>query len=308
MNIDLILKGFEEKKKITLDSLYVSSIVSFYYIKAGYKTVGDLWKASKKDLLKAVEYSPNKEIFFEELVSAIHNLGIFFLYESNDITFDSNIKKLNLSSRSFNILIRNCKIRNNKCLREDCTVLVRDVLDYQIKDIIHFRNSGKVSVEEIVTKIHSLGYFFNGEKGYIAQFNNNEVVTEESTEATQDAEEVVDNGLNLAENAKSAIMIETSTGKVIYEKNIDEQLPMASMTKMMTLLLIMENIENGNLKWDEMITTSEHAASMGGSQIFLSVGEKMSVEDLVKGICIGSGNDVVVTKKQLQVIREEIII
>lgn len=182
MNIDLILKGFEEKKKITLDSLDVSSIVSFYYIKAGYKTVGDLWKASKKDLLKAVEYSPNKEIFFDELVSAIHNLGIFFLYESNDITFDSNIKKLNLSSRSFNILIRNCKIRNNKCLREDCTVLVRDVLDYQIKDIIHFRNSGKVSVEEIVTKIHSLGYFFNGEKGYIAQFNNNEVVSDKDLE------------------------------------------------------------------------------------------------------------------------------
>ena len=173
MNIDLILKGFEEKKKITLDSLDVSSIVSFYYIKAGYKTVGDLWKASKKDLLKAVESSPNKEIFFEELVSAIHNLGIFFLYESNDITFDSNIKKLNLSSRSFNILIRNCKIINNK---------IAKIFGYLIKNIIHFRNSGKVSVEEIVTKIHSLGYFFNGEKGYIAQFNNNEVVTDKDLE------------------------------------------------------------------------------------------------------------------------------
>ena len=68
--------------------------------------------------------------------------------------------------------------------------------------------------------------------------------------------------LELASNAKSAIMIEASTGKVIYEKNIDEQLPMASMTKMMTLLLIMENIENGNLTWDEMVTVSEHAASM----------------------------------------------
>ena len=95
--------------------------------------------------------------------------------------------------------------------------------------------------------------------------------------------------LILAPNAKSAIMIEASTGKII-----DEQLSMASMTKMMTLLLIMENIENGNLKWDEMITTSEHAASMGGSQIFLEVGEKMTVEDLVKGICIASGNDAAV--------------
>lgn len=95
----------------------------------------------------------------------------------------------------------------------------------------------------------------------------------------------------LTTNAKSAIMIEASTGKILYEKNKDEKLPMASMTKMMTLLLIMEEIESGNLKWDEMITTSEHAASMGGSQIFLEVGEKMSVSDLVKGICIASGND-----------------
>ena len=102
-------------------------------------------------------------------------------------------------------------------------------------------------------------------------------------------------GLNLASNAKSAIMLEASTGKIIYQKNSDEQLPMASMTKMMTLLLIMENIDNGNLKWDEKVTTSSHAASMGGSQIFLEVGEQMTVEDLVKGICIGSGNDAAVS-------------
>ena len=100
--------------------------------------------------------------------------------------------------------------------------------------------------------------------------------------------------LNLAPNAKSAIMIEASTGKIIYEKNADEQLSIASMTKMMTMLLIMENIENENLKWDEIITTSEHASSMGGSQIFLEVGEQMTVEDLVKGISIASGNDAAV--------------
>lgn len=106
---------------------------------------------------------------------------------------------------------------------------------------------------------------------------------------------VEEDTLNLTENAKSAIMIEASTGKVIYEKNADERLAMASMTKMMTLLLIMENIENGNLTWDEKVTTSENAASMGGSQIFLEPGEEMSVEDLVKGICIGSGNDAAVS-------------
>lgn len=118
------------------------------------------------------------------------------------------------------------------------------------------------------------------------QTNTKENTTPENNQSSS--------GINLASNAKSAIMIEASTGKIIYEKNSDEQLPMASMTKMMTLLLIMENIESGNLKWDELITASEHAASMGGSQIFLEVGEQMTVEDMVKGICIGSGNDAAV--------------
>lgn len=100
--------------------------------------------------------------------------------------------------------------------------------------------------------------------------------------------------ISLAENAKSAIMLEASTGKIIFEKNASEKLPMASMTKMMTLLIIMENIENGNIKWSDSVITSEHAASMGGSQIFLEVGEEMTVEELVKGICIASGNDAAV--------------
>ena len=126
---------------------------------------------------------------------------------------------------------------------------------------------------------------------------NNSIQNEDTTTTenkSENQEGTNGDGLNLANQAKSAIMIEASTGKIIYEKNADEPLPMASMTKMMTLLLIMENIENGNLSWDEMITASEHAASMGGSQIFLEVGEQMSVEDMVKGICIGSGNDAAV--------------
>lgn len=99
---------------------------------------------------------------------------------------------------------------------------------------------------------------------------------------------------DLAPNAKSAIMIEASTGEILFQKNKDEKLAPASMTKMMSMILIMEEIENGNLKWDEMITTSERASSMGGSQIFLKAGEKMSVEDLLKGVAIASGNDAVV--------------
>ena len=99
---------------------------------------------------------------------------------------------------------------------------------------------------------------------------------------------------DLAPNAKSAIMIEASTGEILFQKNKDERLAPASMTKMMSMLLIMEEIENGNLKWNEMITTSEKASSMGGSQIFLKVGEKMTAEDLLKGVAIASGNDAVV--------------
>ncbi|HLR66374.1 D-alanyl-D-alanine carboxypeptidase family protein [Virgibacillus alimentarius] len=97
--------------------------------------------------------------------------------------------------------------------------------------------------------------------------------------------------LSLAKDAKSAILIEQDTGKVMFNKNEHEKLPPASMTKVMTLLLIMEAIDKGELKKDEMIRISERAASMGGSQIFLEAGEEMSVNDLLKGIAIASGND-----------------
>ena len=98
----------------------------------------------------------------------------------------------------------------------------------------------------------------------------------------------------LAKNAKSAILIEESTGEILYEFNSHEKSAPASMTKMMSLLLIMEAIEKGVIKWDQMITVSENASSMGGSQILLETGEQMSVNDLVKGISIASGNDAVV--------------
>ena len=100
--------------------------------------------------------------------------------------------------------------------------------------------------------------------------------------------------LSLAENAKSAIMIESTTGEVLYSKNPHTKLAPASMTKMMSLIIIMENIENGNLNWNDTIVVSKNAASMGGSQIYLEPNELMSVEDLIKGICIASGNDATV--------------
>ena len=100
--------------------------------------------------------------------------------------------------------------------------------------------------------------------------------------------------LDLANNAKSVILIEASTGDVLYERNSHEKLPPASMTKMMSMLLILENIEKGIVKWDDIVTASANASGMGGSQILLETGEEMTVEDLFKGIAIGSGNDAVV--------------
>lgn len=104
----------------------------------------------------------------------------------------------------------------------------------------------------------------------------------------------------LAPNAKSSILMEVSTGEILYEFNSHEKLAPASMTKMMSLLLIMEAIDSGSLKLTDMVTASKNASDMGGSQILLEEGEKMSVDDLLKGITIASGNDVVVVKKQLK--------
>lgn len=105
------------------------------------------------------------------------------------------------------------------------------------------------------------------------------------------ANEMNENSLSLAENAKSAILIERDTGTVLYKKNPDEKLPPASMTKVMTMLLIMEALDSGKITMEEKVRTSEHAASMGGSQIFLEPGEVMTVNQMLQGIAIGSGND-----------------
>lgn len=96
---------------------------------------------------------------------------------------------------------------------------------------------------------------------------------------------------DIVNNVKSAILIERDTGKVLYEKNSNEELPPASMTKIMTMLLIMEAIDQGKLTWNEKVRASEYAASMGGSQIFLEAGEEMTTKEMLRGIAIGSGND-----------------
>ncbi|WP_433742960.1 D-alanyl-D-alanine carboxypeptidase family protein [Falsibacillus pallidus] len=98
-------------------------------------------------------------------------------------------------------------------------------------------------------------------------------------------------GPALADDARSAVLIERDTGSILYDKNSHEKLPPASMTKIMTMILIMQAIEKGQLKWDDKVRTSEYAASMGGSQIFLEPGEEMTVKQMLMGISIGSAND-----------------
>lgn len=91
--------------------------------------------------------------------------------------------------------------------------------------------------------------------------------------------------------SKSAILIEGTTGKVIFEKNCDEKMAMASITKIMTLLLIFDSLKEGKITLDDNVSVSEHAASMGGSQVYLEVNETQTVNDMIKCISIASAND-----------------
>ena len=100
--------------------------------------------------------------------------------------------------------------------------------------------------------------------------------------------------LDLLENAKSGILIDMSTGEILYEKNKDDKLSIASLTKMMVQTLVLERIEDGSIKWDDIVTASSNASGMGGTQIWLSTGEKMSVSDLFKGMSVVSANDATV--------------
>ena len=96
-------------------------------------------------------------------------------------------------------------------------------------------------------------------------------------------------------NVKSAVLMDASTGTVLYSLNMDEALPPASVTKIMTLLLTFEALDRGTIKLEEMLTVSEHASSMGGSQVYLEPGEEMSVDELIKCVVVASANDAALT-------------
>ena len=98
----------------------------------------------------------------------------------------------------------------------------------------------------------------------------------------------------LIPNSKSGLLMEVNSGQILFEKNMDERLAVASMTKMVGLIIIMEKLENGELSLDDVVTASKNASGMGGSQIYLSLGEEMTVRDLIKGITMASANDATV--------------
>ena len=99
---------------------------------------------------------------------------------------------------------------------------------------------------------------------------------------------------NLTPKATSSILIEASTGKVLYEKDADKKLAPASLTKIMTMLLTMESLESGKINYNDKVLISKNAASMGGSQIFIEANSRVSVKDLIRGISIASANDAAV--------------
>lgn len=100
-------------------------------------------------------------------------------------------------------------------------------------------------------------------------------------------------------SAPAAVLMEPNTNRILYSKNMDEQRPCASVTKVMTLLLVMEALDNGQITLDEPVTASEHAASMGGSDIWLEPGEIMSVNDMIKAVTVASANDAAVALAEL---------
>ena len=136
--------------------------------------------------------------------------------------------------------------------------------------------------------------YYTGDENVNSNIDNNTMndVTYENNDKTDNKNTT--NQVDLAKNAASAILIEVSTGKILYSKDKDAKRSPASMTKIMTLLLAMEQIEKGNIKLDDMVRISKNAASMGGTQIFVEEGSSVKVETLLKGIGIASANDAAV--------------
>lgn len=138
----------------------------------------------------------------------------------------------------------------------------------------------------IILSLCSISYSYDSSYTW-SSLSDTLAINSSNTEIIQE-----NNNLNLESN--SAILIEQSSGQILYSHNIHEKLRPASVTKIMSILLIMEQIESGALSYDDKITCSETASSMGGSQIWLSTKENLTVDEMLKAICIVSANDCVV--------------
>ncbi len=114
---------------------------------------------------------------------------------------------------------------------------------------------------------------------------------EPQPDPTEEESQELDNELPFEVDAQSALLMEATTGKILYEKDIDTPFPPASITKNMTLLLAIEAIEEGKTDWDDIVVVSENAWRMKGSEMFLEIGQEVTVEDLLKGISVVSAND-----------------
>ena len=114
----------------------------------------------------------------------------------------------------------------------------------------------------------------------------------------REEETAADTGSEVELSAETAILMEAETGTVLFEQDADKELPPASVTKVMTLLLIFDALKEGKISLDEEVTTSEYAASMGGSQVFLEIGEKQTVDTLIKCIAVASANDACVAMSE----------
>lgn len=108
--------------------------------------------------------------------------------------------------------------------------------------------------------------------------------------------------------SKSGVLMDSITGKVLYEKNSHEKLLPASVTKVMSLILIMEALDSGKIKIDDKVSVSEYAAGMGGSQVYLEPGEQMSVNDMLKAIAVASGNDATVAMAEFVAGSEQVFV
>ena len=124
--------------------------------------------------------------------------------------------------------------------------------------------------------------------------NEDENTTENNTNSEENTNNQNSTDTSLIPNATAGILMDATTGEIIFEKNKDEQVAVASMTKMVAQIIILEQIEAGKIKWTDKVIASANASGMGGSQIYLTTGEEMTVEDMMKGISMASANDATV--------------